>query len=59
MLIAEGNEDLITDEDMDEWHKAIAEYEQEHGAHEPPQFPIGTIALYGPDENLTGLRPGL
>ena len=29
MLVAEGNEDLITDDDMEEWHEAISEYEQE------------------------------
>ena len=50
MLVSDGNEDLFTDDDMDEWHEAIAEYEMKHGAHEPTQFPIGTIALYGPDD---------
>ena len=53
MLVSDGNEDLFTDHDMDEWYEAIAEYEMKHGAHEPTQFPIGTIALYGPDDKTT------
>ena len=53
MLISEGNEDLITDEDMNAWHEAIADYQEKHRAQEPPQFPIGTIALYGPDDKTT------
>jgi len=53
MLVSEENKDLIPDEDMDAWHEAIAEYEMKHRAHEPPRFPIGTIALYGPNDKIT------
>ena len=53
MLITEGNADLSTDDDMDEWHEAIAEYELKHGAQESAQFPIGTIVFYGPDDKST------
>ena len=44
---------MVTDEDMDAWHEAIAQYEQKHGVQEPPEYPIGTIALYGPDDKTT------
>jgi len=53
MLVSEENEDIITDNDMDEWIDAISEYDLEHRAQEPPQFPIGTIAFYGPDDKTT------
>jgi len=53
MLITEGNEDLFTDDDMDAWHEAIVDYQEKHRSEEPPQFPIGTIALYGPDDKTT------
>ena len=53
MLVTEGNEDLFTEEDIEKWNQAIAEYKWKHGAQEPAQYPIGTIALYGPDDTTT------
>ena len=53
MLVTEENEDLIADEDLDKWQEAITDYQMKHGVHGPPRFPIGTIALYGPDDKTT------
>ena len=36
-------------EDYTDWQSAVADYEDE----EPPQFPIGTVAYYGPDDKTT------
>jgi len=52
-LVTEENQHLLTDAELDEWNAAIEEYEAEHGSTEPPEFPIGTIALYGPDDKTT------
>jgi hypothetical protein len=39
---------------MGEWDAAIEEYEMKHRKkQEPPQYPIGTVALYGPDDKTT------
>jgi hypothetical protein len=53
MLVSKSNQDMISDQDMEEWLDAIADYEAKHGNQEPPQYPIGTIALYGPDDITT------
>jgi hypothetical protein len=53
-LVAEDNQNLLSDADLDEWQAAIEEYETKH--HEqtgPPKYPIGTVALYGPDDKTT------
>jgi hypothetical protein len=52
-LVTEGNMDRLSDLELDEWNAAIEEYEAEHGSEEPPEFPIGTVALYGPDDKTT------
>jgi hypothetical protein len=45
---------LISDKDLAAWQAAIDEYRAEHGsANEQSKFPIGTIALYGPDDKTT------
>ena len=51
--MTEENQHLLSDAELDEWEAAIEEYEAEHGSQEPPEFPIGTIALYGPDDKTT------
>ena len=53
MLVTEGHEGLFTDEELDKWHEAIVTYREKHRSEEPPQFPIGTVALYGPDDKST------
>lgn len=51
-LVTEENQALLSDEELDEWEAAIDEYKSGHGSGEP-EYPIGTIALYGPDDTRT------
>jgi len=53
LIVSESNQDMISDQDVEEWLGAIADYEAKHGNQEPPQYPIGTIPLYGPDDKIT------
>jgi hypothetical protein len=62
LLVTEQNQHLIPEKDLDEWDEAIREYEAKHGGARPrpkgrqrgePKFPIGTVALYGPDDRTT------
>jgi hypothetical protein len=50
-LVTEENQNLLSDADLDEWDAAIEEYEAKH--RKPPEYPIGTVALYGPDDKAT------
>jgi hypothetical protein len=50
-LVTEDNQNLLSDADLDEWQAAIEEYEAKH--REPLGFPIGTVAMYGPDDKTT------
>lgn len=52
-LVTEANQHLLSDMDLDEWNSAMEEYEAEHGSSEAVEYPIGTIALYGPDNKTT------
>jgi hypothetical protein len=53
LLVTEENQHLLSDMDLDEWNSAIEEYEAEHGSDGPVEYPIGTVALYGPDNKTT------
>ena len=54
LLVTEQNEHLISDKDLAAWQAAIDEYRAQHGrTGRPPDFPIGTVALYGPDGKTT------
>jgi hypothetical protein len=62
LLVTEQNQHMIPENDLDEWEAAIREYETKHGRARPrkkkrqqeqPRFPIGTVALYGPDDKTT------
>jgi hypothetical protein len=63
LLVSEQNRHLIPERDLDEWEAAVREYEAKHGTARPretesdpkgqPQYPIGTVALYGPDDKTT------
>ena len=60
-LVTEQNQKLLSDADLDEWNAAIEEYEAKH--KKPPEYPIGTVAFYGPDDKRTtkiaaGVIPG-
>jgi hypothetical protein len=50
-LITEDNQHLLSDADLDEWEDAIEEYEAEH--RKSLDYPVGTVALYGPDDKRT------
>ena len=50
-LVTEANQHLLSDADLDEWQDAIEEYEAKH--RKPPEYPLGTVALYGPDDKRT------
>ena len=52
-IVSEENVDLLSDVELEEWQAAIEEYEAQHGLREAPEFPIGTVARYGPDEKKT------
>jgi hypothetical protein len=52
-MVTEENQDLLSDMELDEWNAAIEEYREKHGSLDPPEFPIGTVALYGPDDKTT------
>jgi hypothetical protein len=50
-LVTEDNQHLLSDADLAEWTAAIEEYEAKQ--QKPPQYPIGTVAFYGPDDKTT------
>jgi hypothetical protein len=50
-LVTEENQHLLSEMDLAEWNAAIEEYESEH--RQAPEYPIGTIAMYGPDDKTT------
>jgi hypothetical protein len=53
LLLTEENLDLFTQIDIDLWQSKIEEYHRKSGSNEPARFPIGTTALYGPDDKRT------
>src|SRR6266478_3365565 len=53
-LVTEDNQHLLSDVDLDEWQAAIEEYQaKDQKKKGPPKYPIGTVALYGPDDKTT------
>ncbi len=53
-IVSEENQNLLTDQELAEWEAAIQEFHDRHDAtDQPPEFPVGTIALYGPDDKVT------
>jgi hypothetical protein len=53
LIVTEDNQDLISDKDLAEWTAAIEEYEAKHGEPGEVRYPIGTVALYGPNDKIT------
>jgi hypothetical protein len=59
LLVTEQNRHLIPEKDLDDWEAAVREYEAKHGRARArtqrgqPKFPVGTVALYGPDDKTT------
>ena len=52
-IVSEENQHLLSDVELGQWNAAIEEYNGKHRVHEPLEFPIGTVALYGPDDQRT------
>jgi hypothetical protein len=53
-LVTEDNQHLLSQADLAEWNAAIKDYEMKHHKRKKrPQYPIGTVALYGPDDKTT------
>ncbi len=52
-IVSDANKHLLSDKELDEWNAAIEEYDMKHGSQELSEFPIGTVALYGPNDKLT------
>lgn len=52
-LVSEQNQHLLPERDLDEWQAAIEEYEAKHRKAQPTEYPVGTVALYGPDDKTT------
>jgi hypothetical protein len=53
LMLTEENLDLFTQIDIDLWQSKIEEYHRKNGSNQPAKFPIGTTALYGPDDKRT------
>ena len=53
LLVSEENQDLIPEKDLEEWRAAIEEYSRKHPNPQRQEYPIGTVALYGPNETIT------
>ena len=54
LLVTEENMDLIPEQDLEEWQSAVEEYREKNAEdHDTAQYPIGTMALNGPDEETT------
>jgi hypothetical protein len=53
-LVTEDNRRLLSEADLAEWDAAIEEYQMKRRRpKKPPKYPIGTVALYGPDDKTT------
>ena len=54
MLVSEENQHLIPEKDLEDWRAAIEEYQRKHSEQQSPvQYPMGTMAYYGPDDKTT------
>ncbi len=51
-LVSEENQHLISDEDLERWQTAIDDYRGKHG-ESAFDYPIGTVAMYGPNDQVT------
>jgi hypothetical protein len=50
-LVTDDNQHLLSEADLAEWEAAIEEYQAKR--RKPPEYPVGTVALYGPDDKTT------
>lgn len=52
LIVSEENQDIISGKDFAEWESAVGRYRSRHG-QSAFEYPIGTVAIYGPDDKLT------
>lgn len=53
-IVTDDNVHLLSEAELVEWDDAIQEYEAKHQrTKKPPDYPIGTVAMYGPDDKTT------
>jgi len=53
-IVTDDNQHLLSEADLAEWDDAIEEYETKHRkTRKTPDYPIGTVAMYGPDDKTT------
>ena len=50
LIVTDANKHLLKGADLEEWNAAIEEFSANKVQ---PQFPIGTVAYYGPDDKTT------
>ena len=53
LLVSEENQHLIPEKDLKEWKAAIEEFRTKHPKRQRSEYPIGTLASYGPDDKIT------
>ena len=53
LQVNENDPDFQHVEDYTYWLEEVQKYEEDDEPAEPPQFPIGTVAYYGPDDKIT------
>ena len=58
LMLSQDNIGKVPDLDIEAWEQAYQEYFDLHGeelkeSERPPEFPIGTVAFYGPDDRTT------
>ena len=53
LQVNEDDPDFQHVEDYTYWLGEVQEYEEGDEPAEPPQFPLGTVVYYGPDDKIT------
>ncbi len=49
LMVSEENQDSLSDDDLAAWYGAIEEF-RNAGGQSTQEYPLGTLAFYGPDE---------
>ena len=55
LIVSEENRDMISDQDYAAWESAVERYRSryEQSTQSAFEYPIGTVAMYGPDDQTT------
>jgi hypothetical protein len=61
LIVSQDNMKMLTDMQLADWHTAVEEYRaMQEVEQEPPKYPIGTMATYGPDDKtVTKIAAGI